>query len=207
MGAPSHRAYVPPPHIPQVDRYQLFRAMVGSSLLYGAGSRVPSAHVRSQLELTEIRNFRIMTRERKAPDEEWVSIHRSRHRHAQAFPDDATSYVWHAAVTAGHGWYGHVPRHPASPAGQVESWRSLDWWRAMQCIRSQRDPEGRHSRRGWQRALARLMEGCYGDDLESRLASRTSWTQALPIFSEWCVQSFGGRLPDPPRGPKRRRGV
>ena len=192
-----HRAMLLSHHVPPSDRYRFFRATVGSSLLHGAGNWVPSAHVRAQLELTEMRYLRQMTKVRKAPEEDWVPFYRRRHKLAQAFREEATSYLWHSAVTAAHGWYGHVHRH----------WRSLEWWRTVQFLRGPRDLAGRHPRRGWHRAVEHLLEGCYGGALSAQLATREQWLQARPAFVEFCVHSFGGRLPERPRAAKRRRGA
>ena len=201
-----HRSLLRNPHIPTTDRYRLLQATVGASVLYGAGSWVPSAHTRSALEQAEWRFLRWMTRTSKDPSEEWLAFYRRRHREAKTFRTGEAPSFWHRAIELSFTWYGHIARHATSPAGRSQRWRNLGWWRAVQCVRGARDSEGRHPTRGWQRGLERTLEQSLGGDFHALATAKDRWNEKRAFFVRQCVAAFGGALPTPPPAAKRARG-
>ena len=118
----------------------------------------------------------------KHANEDWLPFYRRRHQCAQAFRTGEDLSLWHAAVCAGHGWQGHVRRHPDSPPARADAWRNLAWWRTVQHIRHPTDPAGRHPRKGWSRGAEVCLMKCLGPDFAAMAADRMAWAAARGIF-------------------------
>ena len=146
-----------------------------------------------------------MANVRKLPEEAWLPFYRRRHRRARDFHTGELPTLWLTAAGSVFGWFGHVRRHPDGPPSRAAAWRSLGWWRAVQCVRSARDPAGRHSRSNWTRDAEHVFERCFGENFSNLPLNREAWSERKAHFQRWCCATLGGSPPAYPVPPKRAR--
>ena len=178
------------PQIPLEERIQGFCSTVGALVLWGAGCWVPSLRVQQLVSVQENRWLRCVLGGRKELNMEWVAWLRKTKRATHNF----RCRMWHRALTAIHGWAGHLARNKGPHRAPVVSWRNAEWWELMKAAgATSTDQSWRHPRNNWVRGFeSALVRKCGAGWKDLANADRHLWMGQRPAFVAEAVHIWGG---------------
>ena len=202
----AHRAMLSSLRLPLRWRLRRFFAVVGQSMLHGAGGWTVTKATCMAIQAREMHHLREIVGVVRGDDEPWaVWLQRSAKTCNRARIDAREKSLVHAYLLAVHGWLGHVARAGQearwTPAGLALEWRNLPWWRTAMALQPRAERRGagfgdaRHaSRCAWQDSVELSLEK-FHEPVQWRDAARdrAAWSCSAFAFVRHHVEQW--RLP------------